>query len=322
MWHRKGLLVLAMVGLLSLTLAIAAACAGVSQEELDAAKTQAAAQEQKAATLQQQLSTKESELAGLKQQLVTKEDEYAKAKQQLASKEGDAVALQQKLSTTEKEIADIKQKLALKESEASDLQTKLTAAQARPSLEAGSTILLGAKAVPAPTPRPAPTPPPAGYVPPPAPTPLPTYYETLQLYIYADTVTAGPQESKYNYDATGIASPYCVATSAYKRGMHIVWRYEIIDSTTGKRLTTNEVQKASVRLATGEEITGRWGRHGSTPDAPWFWTSAWDVPLDYPLGVLDWSIQVTAKDGKTGSFKQWKVSIPERNIESRTQIVN
>jgi hypothetical protein len=43
--------------------------------------------------------------------------------------------------------------------------------------------------------------------------------------------------------------------------------------------------------------------------------------LDYPLGALDWTINAKAKDGKTGTFALWKVSIPERGIESRTQIV-
>jgi hypothetical protein len=37
--------------------------------------------------------------------------------------------------------------------------------------------------------------------------------------------------------------------------------------------------------------------------------------------VLDWNLTVTAKDGKTGRFQPWNVSIPARGVEGRTQIL-
>lgn len=285
---------LSILGLLLAITGLVVACGGgVSQEEFDAAKQQLADQEQKAAALQQQLSDKLREVAA--------------QQQKIASGEGDVKASQEKLATKEKEAAE--------------LQKQLEAAKAVPGLPAGASILLAAKPVPAPTPRPTPTPPPAGYVPPPAPVPPASFSEPLALYIRADTVTSAANESKYNVDATGIPNWACVQTSAFKRGMHLVWRYEVVDTATGKRLTDKEMATAAVRLPTGEEIKGRFGRHGSTDDAPWFWTSAWDIPLDYPLGILDWSVQVAAKDGKQGSFKPWAVSIPARAVESRTQIL-
>ncbi len=223
------------------------------------------------------------------------------AKQQLASEQQKSAALQQQLSAKIQEAADAQKGLA----------------------DAKKGVILAAKSVPPPTPRPTPTPPPPGFTPPPPPVPPASFTQALQLYIYADTVTSGAGESKYNIDATATnAFPLCVQTSVFKRGMHMVWRWEVVDTATGKRLTTNEIDTAVVRLPTGEEIKGRFGRHGSTADAPWFWTGAWDVPLDYPLGVLDWTINAKAKDGKTGTFALWKVSIPERGIESRTQIID
>ncbi len=232
--------------------------------------------------------------------------DFDAAKQQLATQDQKVQALQQQLSAKEKEIADMKK-------------------QPTPPSGAGQTsTILGAKQVPTPGPRPTNTPLPPGFTPPPPPPPpVPpaSFSEPLKLYIRADTTTSGPGESAFSYDPAGIKSSSCVVTSAFKRGMRIVWRFEIIDVTTGKRLTDQDVAAAIVKLPTGEEIKGRFGRHGATSDAPWFWATGWDVPLDYPLGVLDWEINVTTKDGKSASFKPWAISLPDRGVESRTQIV-
>ncbi len=274
----------------ALALGLAACSSGVAQSEYDAVKTQVAQEQQKSASIQQQLSSKVQEAAQTQQQVTAKDADLVKLKDQVAAKD--------------KEIADLKAKPV-----------------ASTGLPEGGKILLASKPVPPPAPRATPTPVPAGYVPPPTPAPSASFYEPLKLVIHADTVTAGPGESKYNVDATGIANPSCVLTSVFKRGMHLVWRFEIVDAGTGKRLTDKDVDTAIVRLSTGEEMKGRFGRHGSTAEAPWFWTSAWDVPLDYPLGVLDWNIVVAAKDGKTGSFKLWNVSVPAVGVEARTQIM-
>lgn len=275
---------------LALALALAVGCGGVSQEEYDDLQSQLSSEQQKGTDLQQQLS---AQLAAASQ-----------LEQQIAAREGD--------------VSDLEEELAAMEQEIADLQAQV---EAGTGLPAGSSILLAAKPVPPPPPRDTPTPVPEGYVPPPPPTPPASYFAPIQLYIHADTVTSGAGESPYNYDAAGIDAPLCVPTGVFRRGMHLVWRYEIIDATTGRRLTSEDVETAVVTLPTGEEIKGRYGRHGRTEDSPWFWTSAWDVPLDYPLGVLDWSIDVTSNDGKTGSFEMWSVSFPDRGIESRTQII-
>lgn len=225
--------------------------------------------------------------------------DYDAVKKQLTDQEGKAAALQ-------KQLSDVQQQAAAKAKEAATPAQK---------------VLLASKSVTAAPPRPTPTPLPAGVTPAPPPTPRASFFEPVGLFIYADTVTAGPAESKFNVDATGISAPSCVITSVFSRGMHLVWRFEVIEASSGKRLTAVEVDKAVVRLPTGEEIAGRFGRHGSTDDAPWFWTSAWDIPLTYPLGVLDWQLTVTTKNGKTGTYKPWNVSIPERGVEARTQIL-
>ena len=50
----------------------------------------------------------------------------------------------------------------------------------------------------------------------------------------------------------------------------------------------------------------RYGRHGGE-GGPWFWTGAWDIPMDYPLGSLNYSIDALTVDGKSGTFTELKL---------------
>ncbi|MBI2910316.1 MAG: hypothetical protein HYX92_21950 [Chloroflexi bacterium] len=146
-------------------------------------------------------------------------------------------------------------------------------------------------------PRATPTPLPAGVKPAPKPTPAP---KVVPIAFYVDTVTAGFGESQYKVDA----NVSCVRLSAFKRGMHVVWRMELVETSTGKVLQPADVERAVLKLPTGETRNFNYGRHGATDDSPWFWTTAWDVPPDYPLGVVDYSIEAATKSGKTGTFKE------------------
>jgi hypothetical protein len=164
-------------------------------------------------------------------------------------------------------------------------------------------------------PRPTPTATPVGFV---APTRVPApEAKVVPLFMYVDTVTAGPGESKYNVDAT----LYCVRNSAFQRGMHIVWRMNVVDTSTGKILQTSDVKEAVLKLPHGETRNFGYGAHGGTTIDYYFWTAAWDVPPDYPLGLIDFEVVVTTNDGKTGTFKQLPVSNPASGIESRLQII-
>ncbi|MFQ5854477.1 MAG: hypothetical protein ACE5LU_02375 [Anaerolineae bacterium] len=187
----------------------------------------------------------------------------------------------------------LQQQLTAKEQELANLQQQAEAAQAAPSDAIWITI-------PDAPPRATRTPPPPGFTPPPPPEMPASYTDPLPLFFYVDTVTAGPGESKYNVDA----SLGCRRSSVFRRGMHIVWRMEVVDTATGSRLSDNEVDRAVLKLPHGEDINFRFSRHGRTDDAPWFWTAAWDAPLDYPLGVIDYTIEVVTKDGKAGTFKE------------------
>jgi hypothetical protein len=157
-------------------------------------------------------------------------------------------------------------------------------------------LVLGTRKVAPPPPKPKPAvPPPPKYT-----TPA-SYYEPVgPFFFYIETLTStGP--SRYGL----VPTVPCVQSGVFKRGMRLVFRYEILDTSTGKRVTDKDGATTKVRLQHGEELTARWAIRGSVaalPDSAWMWDVAWDIPPDYPVGSLDYTIVVSTKDGRTGIF--------------------
>ena len=212
---------------------------------------------------------------------------------------------------SQSEYDAVKQQLAAQEQKAADLQKQVAEKEAAPKT---APPIVGA--IPNAPPRPAPTPTPEGFVAPPPPQPPAPEVKTLVLNV--KTVTAGAGESKYNVDA----DKYCVDSSTFKRGMHLVWLMEGYDASSGKELQTADVSTARIKIPNGENINMRYGRHGATDDAPWFWSGAWDIPPDYPLGILDYEVEVTTNSGKRDTFKVWAAHNPARNTSNRLTIID
>jgi len=223
--------------------------------------------------------------------------DYDAVKQQLAAKQQEVASLQQ-----------LRQQLAAKEQEIADLK------KSTGKLE-GVTPLVYTKVGPTLTPRPAPTPRPPGFV---APTPVPpdaaTVNAVFPFTFYVETLTGHQVSEKVLY-------PPCVLNAQFRRGTHLVWRFEVFDTSTAKRLTSLDAPSVKLVLAHGEELTARFARKAGI--GPWTWVAAWDVPADYPLGALGYQIVVKAKDGRTGTFDPNTVALvsQERGIDQRLQIV-
>ena len=168
----------------------------------------------------------------------------------------------------------------------SEAGKKLTAGEAA--------LILGARNVPVP-------PPPSG-PPPRSPHTTPaSYYEPVgPFFFYVETLTSA-NPSRYGV----LSTVPCIQSGVFKRGMRLVFRYEILDTSTGKRVTDRDGAITKVRLQHGEELTARWAIRGSVnalPDSAWMWDTSWDIPLDYPVGSFDYTISVTMKDGRTATF--------------------
>lgn len=154
-------------------------------------------------------------------------------------------------------------------------------------------------AIPNSPPRATPTPPPAGFVPPTA-VPLPQP-EKLDVHMYVDTVTSGNGESKEGLNA----SRTCLITGVIKRGMHLVFRMKGVEVASGTELTPENVASAVVKIPGQPDRTMRYARHGQSVH---WGGAAWDVPMDYPLGPVNFTVEVATKGGKTGVFKPMALS--------------
>ncbi|MBI3979100.1 MAG: hypothetical protein HY331_13025 [Chloroflexi bacterium] len=139
-----------------------------------------------------------------------------------------------------------------------------------------------------------------------------------QYFIYMETLTAD-RPSVYGY----IAPRGCQLTGAFKRGERMVFRFQVLDIQTGKMLTPNEAAGVKVRLPFVGDMDAEYKQRGegSIPDAPWTWDYCWDVPPDYPLGTLDYSVVVSSKDGRSGVWKPPALVDPSRGIDSRPQVM-
>lgn len=220
------------------------------------------------------------------------QEEYDRVKAQLddAAAEADQYRVQ---------VGELQQKADDVAAEVSALQTQV--AEAPEADDAGDvTVLLAAHAVEPPTPAPTPDPRTPVPTPAPRPTPPPSVYEPVGDFAgYVETL-ATTRASEYN--VAGTVS--CVGSSLFMRGQRIVFRIELIDVTTGLRVTDQNAESVKVVLENGDESSGRWSQRGGgrVPDAPWMWSATWDIPLDYKVGGIDYHVEVTMKDGRTGTW--------------------
>jgi len=266
--------------ILSVAALIVAGCApsGVSQADIDAARQQLQAQQQKNTQLQQQLSD-----------------------------------LQAQAATKDKAVADAQATAA------AAAKAPASAPTAAPAgATGGAQILMGVfKPTPAPPPPPAPTALP-GVTPTPRPGPPASIYENAGPFFVYVEVLATTSVSKFGWAST-VA---CTSSGVFKRGQKIVYRFEVLDTTTGKRLTDKDLNYVlTVKLPNGDEPAARFSQRGggSVPGAPWMWSAAWDIPTDYPLGGVDYTINIKAPDGKLTVWKAPAVIDPKE--DSRPKIV-
>jgi len=144
-----------------------------------------------------------------------------------------------------------------------------------------------------------------GHEPPPdlSANPLPDFYSQPigPFTMYMTVLATGP--SQYGL----FTAPGCVADSIFKRGMKLVWRFEVYDIANGKRLTDRDGSRVSITLPDGTTEQARFEPRGPAgqvaPDAPWTWVAVWNIPLDYPLGPVDYRVDVGTADGRAGSIQ-------------------
>ncbi len=117
--------------------------------------------------------------------------------------------------------------------------------------------------------------------------------------------------------------PLCAQTSQWHRGELITWRARVFDPETGNNLPANpsellanppdadtlaEMASAltvTVYLSDGQSFPMHFGLHA---DADYFWTTSWEIPADYPTGVLnDYVTAEWTTEGKNGRSEGFQV---------------
>jgi hypothetical protein len=138
------------------------------------------------------------------------------------------------------------------------------------------------------------------------------------FFLYQEVLTAD-RPSVYGY----IADRGCVPSGEFRRGERIVFRFQILEKRTGQFVTDNDAKLVKLHLSTGEEATGDFKQRGEgrVSDAPWTWDICWDVPLNYPLGALDYYFEIATKEGRAGTWKAPSLIDPARGIDSRPRIL-
>jgi hypothetical protein len=96
-----------------------------------------------------------------------------------------------------------------------------------------------------------------------------------------------------------------------------------MDLVTGQPVTSREAAGVRVKLGFGYEGQGEFKQRGEgrVPDAPWTWDFCWDVPPDFPLGTLAYSIAIATKDGRSAVWRPPALVDPSRGIDTRPQII-
>lgn len=219
----------------------------------------------------------------------------------------------------------VNQQLQDTQAQNQQLQQQLSDAKKAPTAAASAApgniipLLAAVKTTPAPTPTPLPAGQPTPTAAPRETPPPSTYTKAGDFYVYAETL-ATTTSSTLNV-ASNIA---CTPSGAFARGQRIVFRYDVVDLTTGIRLNDKDGSVVKVVLPNGDESVGRFGQRGGgkVPGAPFMFSSNWDIPADFPLGGIDYKIVITTKDGRTMTWKPPALVSKELGEDTRPKVVS
>jgi len=114
-----------------------------------------------------------------------------------------------------------------------------------------------------------------------------------------------------------LAAPGCVTDSVYKRGMKLVFRFEVYDMDNKVRVTDADGSTAIVHVPNGPDLQADFLPRGAPgtndPNAPWTWVAVWQIDPNYPLGPVMYNVEVATPDGRDGMITP--PSIPGQPVQ-------
>jgi hypothetical protein len=120
--------------------------------------------------------------------------------------------------------------------------------------------------------------------------------QKLNVFLYVDTVN-GTRPVGAKPRPIG-----CTQTNVFQRGEQVVFRIWGSEAETGDILSTETVKYAYVKLPGQPNLKLNWGAHGSSTNRVWFWTAAWVIRADYPLGAVTARIVFKTEANKFGLY--------------------
>jgi len=136
----------------------------------------------------------------------------------------------------------------------------------------------------------------------PAPAGVALATSTMNVSLYVDSVN-GTRPAGAAPRPVG-----CTQTNVYKRGEQFVLRSWGADLTSGAILSADNVDTAIATIPGQPNLTLNWGAHGTAGSQVWYWTGAWNIPTDYPLGDANVHVVFKTDDGKIGTY-DYKITI-------------
>ena len=130
-----------------------------------------------------------------------------------------------------------------------------------------------------------------------AETALPPYPAgKVEIPMYVDTVSSSRGDVRL--------SRICTQTNYFPRKARVVFRMWAVDSKTGEALTPLEVKYVYIKIPGQPNLAMNFGPHGAVGKRVNFWSAAWAIPADYPMGAVPFRIVVKTEDGRFGIFRQ------------------
>jgi hypothetical protein len=142
--------------------------------------------------------------------------------------------------------------------------------------------------------------------------------KNVKVAFFVETVTASKNESVWG----AWANTACTRTNFFPRRERIVWHITMVEVKTGKVIEAADVKYAYLKIPGLSNLKLKYGPHGRDPlQAPWNWYYGWDVPPDYPLGLVDYQIVVKTKlmknPGEVATFKEFPLAPEQLTIVSQ-----
>jgi len=145
------------------------------------------------------------------------------------------------------------------------------------------------------------------------PTPAPV---TQNLFLVADTVQ-GPANLTEEESAAGAV---CVQKNRFAKNEEVVWRVRVLDPATGEPMDDQALSAVTVKLP-DQELAMRYGPHPRDTPVDFFWTTSFDIPESYPTGVLGYSVEAVAADGRTGTYSEFQVASAQLTVTDEVRQV-